>query len=32
MKPIPAEIKIPYDAALAKKDVPLPAHFHYRKC
>jgi hypothetical protein len=31
MKPIPAEIKIPYDAALAKKDMPLPAHFHYRK-
>jgi integron integrase len=31
MKPMPAEIKIRYDAALVKKDVPLPAHFHYRK-
>jgi hypothetical protein len=31
MKPISPEIKIPYGAALAKKDVPLPAHFHYRK-
>ena len=31
MEPIPAEIKIRYDAALAKKDVPLPAHFYYRK-
>ena len=31
MKPIPAEIKIPYDVALGKKDVLLPAHFHYRK-
>jgi integron integrase len=31
MKPIPAEIRIPYDAALVKKDVPLPAHFYYRK-
>jgi len=31
MKPIPAEIKIPYGAALVKKDVPLPAHFYYRK-
>jgi len=31
MKPIPAEIKILYDAALVREDVPLPAHFHYRK-
>ena len=31
MKPIPAEIQIRYDAALVKKDVPLPAHFHYKK-
>jgi len=31
MKPIPAEIKILYGAALAKKEVPLPAHFYYRK-
>jgi len=31
MKPIPAEIKILYDAAPAKKEVPLPAHFYYRK-
>ena len=31
MEPIPAEIKIRYDAALVKENVPLPAHFHYRK-
>jgi hypothetical protein len=31
MKPIPAEIKILYDAALVKKGVPLPDHFYYRK-
>lgn len=31
MKPIPAETKILYDAALIKKGVFLPAHFHYRK-
>ena len=31
MEPNPAETKIPYDAALAKKDLSLPAHFHYRK-
>ena len=31
MKPNPIEIKIPCDAALIKKGVPLPAHFHYRK-
>ncbi len=31
MKPIPPEIKIPYDAALVKKGLPLLAHFHYRK-
>jgi len=31
MKPIPSEIKILYDAALIKKGVALPAHFHYRK-
>ena len=31
MKPISPEIKIPYGAALAKKDVPLPAHFYHRK-
>ena len=30
-KPIPAEIKTLYNAALGKNDVPLPAHFHYRK-
>jgi integron integrase len=31
MEPIPAEIKIRYDAALVSEDVPLPAHYHYRK-
>ena len=31
MESIPAESKILYDAALIKKDVPLPAHFYYRK-
>jgi len=31
MKPISPEIKMLYGAALAKKDVPLPAHFYYRK-
>jgi hypothetical protein len=31
MKPIPPEIKIPYEAALAEKEVPLPAHFYHRK-
>jgi len=31
MKPISPEIKILYGAALAKKEVPLPAHFYYRK-
>jgi hypothetical protein len=31
MKPIPSETKILYDAALIKKGVSLPAHFHYRK-
>jgi integron integrase len=31
MKPIPAEIKNRYDAALVKKEVPVPAHFYYRK-
>jgi hypothetical protein len=31
MKPISPEIKLLYDAALAKKEVPLPAQFHYRK-
>jgi hypothetical protein len=31
MKPISPEIKILYDAALIKKGIPLPAHFHYRK-
>ena len=29
MKSIPAEIKILYDAALVKKGIPLPAHFHF---
>ena len=31
MKPIPAEIKLPYNDALVEKGVPLPAHYHYRK-
>jgi integron integrase len=31
MEPIPAEIKIRYDAALVRENVPLPVHFHYRK-
>jgi hypothetical protein len=31
MKPIPAEIKILYDAALIRKGMPVPAHSHYRK-
>jgi hypothetical protein len=31
MEPIPAEIRNRYDAALVKGDVPLSAHFHYRK-
>jgi hypothetical protein len=31
MKPIPAETKVLYDAALIKNGVSLPAHFHYRK-
>ena len=30
-KPIPAEIKIRYEAALFREDVSLPAHLHYRK-
>jgi hypothetical protein len=31
MKPIPSETMNIYDAALIKKDVTLPAYFHYRK-
>lgn len=31
VKPIPPNFKIHYDAALIKKGVALPAHFHYRK-
>ena len=31
MKPIPPKTKVLYDAILAEKGVPLPAHFYYRK-
>ena len=31
MKPIPAEIKIPYNDALVEKGVPPAAHSYYRK-
>jgi len=31
MKQIPSEIKIPYDALLVKRGVPLTVHFYYKK-
>ena len=31
MKLIPPKTKVLYDAILAEKGVPLPAHFYYRK-